>query len=462
MNITKDDMHLRNYELKQGLAATWGWNCEFYKISKNDWQCSHCLKEYDHKPTQCKCGNKPLKYFTPRKSSHEHQSFFEVFRKRKEKIIKLTFCVTTIKHGRELHQYIDLVRKIELSDDIDWLVLSGLHYSQDWCGSGKMTFYRSGTWGRPNQWEKNSFKSQKVQFWFKYQVNDEFLYDYNKLSHMTPYEIDKKSLEDISKIIKYNKELKFLKKKFPKLNFFNDIKYVVRYQETFRKYADYFVRFKAFDGKTLQRLSWYHEKILYREFEKMMLASNQFFLKTEVKTYSLLKKHLKVIVPSKYGGFRKSDYFDYLRLLEDFDYELTEDLIFNKNWRTLKSELLARMKYEKEKIKEKRFYNRIKNYSNYQKDGIHVVVPGSIKDLFVESEVLHHCVKSYVDDIVRGDTMVLFIRTNPEEPFLTAEVRNKKIIQVRGKHNSTEMVEDKHKEVLRHYIKEYMKEEVMA
>lgn len=66
-----------------------------------------------------------------------------------------------------------------------------------------------------------------------------------------------------------------------------------------------------------------------------------------------------------------------------------------------------------------------------------IAVPQSSLDLHRESDVLHHCVKSYVDAVANGKTRILFLRkrTEPETPFVTIEVENSVLIQCKAAYN---------------------------
>jgi hypothetical protein len=62
----------------------------------------------------------------------------------------------------------------------------------------------------------------------------------------------------------------------------------------------------------------------------------------------------------------------------------------------------------------------------------------SLKELCVESEKLHHCVRRYAKDVAFGGTNIFFIRdtSNKEEPFVTLELQRKRVKQCRAKYNA--------------------------
>jgi hypothetical protein len=64
---------------------------------------------------------------------------------------------------------------------------------------------------------------------------------------------------------------------------------------------------------------------------------------------------------------------------------------------------------------------------------------GSVKELINESAKLHHCVKTYADKIIKGETAIFFIRKKdkPNEPYYTLEWNKGAIIQCRTKNNKS-------------------------
>lgn len=67
------------------------------------------------------------------------------------------------------------------------------------------------------------------------------------------------------------------------------------------------------------------------------------------------------------------------------------------------------------------------------------VTPKSTKDLVVEGQQLKHCVASYVNRVVKNESLIYMMReTNDiEKSFITIEVVKGNIVQVRGKHNAS-------------------------
>lgn len=64
-------------------------------------------------------------------------------------------------------------------------------------------------------------------------------------------------------------------------------------------------------------------------------------------------------------------------------------------------------------------------------------VPSRVAELIYEGKKLHHCVSSYTEKHLKGQTMIAFVRlaSKPNTPLYTLEVRLGQIIQFRGKYN---------------------------
>lgn len=63
-----------------------------------------------------------------------------------------------------------------------------------------------------------------------------------------------------------------------------------------------------------------------------------------------------------------------------------------------------------------------------------ITVPRDSEELVKEGHELSHCVASYVASVSKGETMILFLRKkeNPEQPYITIEWRQHRVVQVRG------------------------------
>ena len=81
-----------------------------------------------------------------------------------------------------------------------------------------------------------------------------------------------------------------------------------------------------------------------------------------------------------------------------------------------------------EKIKAK--YLEIKaNYPNFSFENQEFVIkyPDDIDDLNTEGAILHHCVKSYKERVLRNETMIMFLRKKDDltQPYVTMQISKK-------------------------------------
>lgn len=74
----------------------------------------------------------------------------------------------------------------------------------------------------------------------------------------------------------------------------------------------------------------------------------------------------------------------------------------------------------------------------YESEGLVIVPARSNEELIAESEALNHCVRTYAEKVANGETGIMFVRkqSDPDEPFVTLELKGRKVIQVRAKNNS--------------------------
>lgn len=94
---------------------------------------------------------------------------------------------------------------------------------------------------------------------------------------------------------------------------------------------------------------------------------------------------------------------------------------------------------ERYELLQERFDKQQKTWAKYLMEdyGYKIVAPSSAADLSIEGMSLHHCVKSYIEPVANGHTVILFIResSNPDVPYFTLEVLDGKIRQVHGDRN---------------------------
>lgn len=87
----------------------------------------------------------------------------------------------------------------------------------------------------------------------------------------------------------------------------------------------------------------------------------------------------------------------------------------------------------------------------YEEEGLLIRPCAHNSELIQESAALNHCVRTYAKRVADGETAIFFIRHKQEQekPFVTLELKGKKVIQVRGINNTTPP--DEVKKFLKHW-----------
>lgn len=90
---------------------------------------------------------------------------------------------------------------------------------------------------------------------------------------------------------------------------------------------------------------------------------------------------------------------------------------------TKQTYLLRKKEYDKIKwtnIYKAREKKLLFEYGNYE-----VILPKEPQDLVTEGQLMHHCVGGYVDNVLKENTLIVFIRNkaNLETPYITCEVK---------------------------------------
>lgn len=111
--------------------------------------------------------------------------------------------------------------------------------------------------------------------------------------------------------------------------------------------------------------------------------------------------------------------------------------------------ILALKCAEKEKIKgfNSQFYEIMSECEDFSYrnpiDKYKIVMPKEAEELIEEGNVLGHCVASYIEKVVAGDCIVVFMREDVETPYLTVEILpDKSVPQVEGLNKRSELTEE--------------------
>ena len=151
---------------------------------------------------------------------------------------------------------------------------------------------------------------------------------------------------------------------------------------------------------------------------------------------------------TRYGLFRYSnmqalvsEYRDYLDMCVKQNYDMKNSFVlYPEDLQKAHDRVAHRIKMKANAKMRRDFkvaYQRIMRQLDFEWNGMKIVYPSSPEEIIAEGHALHHCVGGYVDRVANKECIILFLRqcAEVEKPFYTIEVRNQKVIQVRGMTN---------------------------
>lgn len=145
-----------------------------------------------------------------------------------------------------------------------------------------------------------------------------------------------------------------------------------------------------------------------------------------------------------------TDYHDYLQMAAVLGYNMDDPyVLYPKDLRQRHDQLVEEQEERKVELQGKKddqkdgmLREMIKrggwNAYEMETDDLLIRLPKKVREIRQEGQNQHHCVATYIDRMVSGETCILFVRKKkePEESYYTVEVREGKVIQVRGKYNA--------------------------
>lgn len=148
-----------------------------------------------------------------------------------------------------------------------------------------------------------------------------------------------------------------------------------------------------------------------------------------------------------------SDYYDYLKNLNELHITINKKSAFPDNFWKAHDEVVVEYAKEKAKLKdiqnkEKEIkYKEIKEKSIYQPliiNDLLIRLPESLEEIKIEGILQNNCVNSYVNRILDKQTNVLFGRkvSRPDIPYITIEIKDNRVLQARYKGNINCTAED--------------------
>lgn len=134
------------------------------------------------------------------------------------------------------------------------------------------------------------------------------------------------------------------------------------------------------------------------------------------------------------------EYRDYQNMLENLGVAFEGDFrILPKNFKQAHDDAVKAYNDMKDEQKRIEFANQLEKLLGLEQTigNYTFVLPKELQELKAEGKALSHCVGSYADCVARGETVILFVRQKEkvDNPLYTLEIKNGKIVQLRGKRN---------------------------
>lgn len=158
-----------------------------------------------------------------------------------------------------------------------------------------------------------------------------------------------------------------------------------------------------------------------------------------------IEKYMDFEKARKYIVTQKSDcgiYLDYLNECKKLGLDLEDKkVLFPENLQAAHEETTEKIRIQadsKKKVAFKKYTEKLYDRPEYREENLLIRAAQSPEELSKESAAMHHCVRTYVDCVARGECVILFIRktASPDEPYFTLELSPKgEIIQCRGDRN---------------------------
>lgn len=141
------------------------------------------------------------------------------------------------------------------------------------------------------------------------------------------------------------------------------------------------------------------------------------------------------------------EYHDYLQMAAGLRYNLDDPwILFPRDLQKRHQEMIEERREEDKRIEKMKDEEKDVMFRKNQKpyrclemetEQFFLRLPREVHEIRQEGNAMHHCVATYIDRVVKGETTILFLRekSNPETPFYTMEVRDGQMIQCRAKYN---------------------------
>ena len=133
---------------------------------------------------------------------------------------------------------------------------------------------------------------------------------------------------------------------------------------------------------------------------------------------------------------------DYLKDCQTLGLDLDDRaVLFPPNLDAAHQGTISQIYYKRDQAKWEAFSRVLGKLSKlaWAPGGLLIRPPADAGEVIAEGQVLKHCVGRYIDDMAKGDTVILFIRRaeEPDKPYYTLEWRRGQVVQCRTRYNQS-------------------------
>ena len=180
----------------------------------------------------------------------------------------------------------------------------------------------------------------------------------------------------------------------------------------------------------------YYKKIVDELSEKT--NANQL----EIVKY-LIKQASRPDAPFRYTSVTTvlGEWRDYLNECDELGINTKQEhVLFPNNLQSAHDKTMRKIKLKRDERLNEIIVKRVMELEQYILENEQFLIRPAkdSMELFMEGRLLQHCVGGYADRYAKGGTEIYFVRmvNAPEDPFVTVEVVNGKLVQARGLKNS--------------------------
>lgn len=129
-----------------------------------------------------------------------------------------------------------------------------------------------------------------------------------------------------------------------------------------------------------------------------------------------------------------NEFYDYVKMMDEITDKYEK---YPRNFLTTHQIAIRNYSRMKKAYDEQKFISKIDKKLEYEYKDYKIIYPSCTQEIKEEGVKLNHCVASYIDKVIKGETHILFLRRKDslDNNLLTLEVRRDSVVQARGVYN---------------------------